>query len=157
MIRTLAFACGVLSIAAACGSTGGRDAVPSGRALYLAHCASCHGTTGRGDGPLAATLSRPPADLTQRPDLDEPVSVAQVMAQAHGYYRRDAPDEVMPVFADILDGPTVLYDIGDGIATPTPLPLVKVAEYVRSLQVRDGGPGGRGQGTRAATDPSGGR
>jgi mono/diheme cytochrome c family protein len=41
--------------------------VPSaadGRALYLANgCASCHGPSGSGDGPIAAKLSDPPTDL----------------------------------------------------------------------------------------------
>lgn len=31
---------------------------------YRMYCASCHGTTGRGDGPIAASLRPPPADLT---------------------------------------------------------------------------------------------
>lgn len=34
-----------------------------GRKLYAANCASCHGPEGRGDGPLAANLNPPPADL----------------------------------------------------------------------------------------------
>lgn len=37
--------------------------VSSGSALFQANCTSCHGTDARGDGPLAPTLSRPPADL----------------------------------------------------------------------------------------------
>jgi mono/diheme cytochrome c family protein len=37
----------------------------SGRDTYLRHCASCHGAEGRGDGPLAGSLTKPPADLTQ--------------------------------------------------------------------------------------------
>ena len=36
----------------------------SGRALFVTYCASCHGTGGRGDGPAAAGLRTPPADLT---------------------------------------------------------------------------------------------
>ncbi len=32
---------------------------------YLAFCSSCHGSTAKGDGPLAAALRRRPADLTQ--------------------------------------------------------------------------------------------
>ena len=43
------------------------DAEPrevAGRDLYLRHCASCHGPAGRGDGPLVASLTRPPAELT---------------------------------------------------------------------------------------------
>lgn len=35
-----------------------------GAALYAAHCASCHGLNGKGDGPAAASLPVKPADLT---------------------------------------------------------------------------------------------
>lgn len=38
--------------------------VANGVALYHAHCATCHGPMGRGDGPGGAGLLRPPADLT---------------------------------------------------------------------------------------------
>jgi len=37
--------------------------VATGQALYEAHCASCHGLEGRGDGPNAASLPSPPADF----------------------------------------------------------------------------------------------
>jgi mono/diheme cytochrome c family protein len=36
---------------------------PAGRDLYLQHCAACHGESGDGSGPLAASLVRPPSDL----------------------------------------------------------------------------------------------
>jgi mono/diheme cytochrome c family protein len=32
--------------------------------LYRAHCAACHGSDGKGDGPLAPALKAKPADLT---------------------------------------------------------------------------------------------
>jgi mono/diheme cytochrome c family protein len=52
----------VLVLAAGCGA---REAPqPSGEVLYLRHCAACHGESGRGDGPVAASLQTPPADLT---------------------------------------------------------------------------------------------
>lgn len=35
----------------------------SGGDLYRAHCASCHGTAGRGDGPVAAGLKAKTPDL----------------------------------------------------------------------------------------------
>lgn len=38
--------------------------VPTGKLLYDQHCASCHGTDGQGDGPLASSLVVPPSDLT---------------------------------------------------------------------------------------------
>ena len=36
-----------------------------GNYLFKTYCASCHGTTGRGDGPLAASMTRRPANLTE--------------------------------------------------------------------------------------------
>lgn len=32
--------------------------------LFRAHCAACHGSDGKGDGPVAPTLKTKPADLT---------------------------------------------------------------------------------------------
>ena len=40
-------------------------AVDSGRALFATYCASCHGISGRCNGPAAEELRRRPADLTQ--------------------------------------------------------------------------------------------
>jgi hypothetical protein len=37
--------------------------VEAGQRLYTQHCVCCHGATGRGNGPLAAGLRPPPADL----------------------------------------------------------------------------------------------
>lgn len=35
-----------------------------GAVTYRVYCRTCHGTAGRGDGPLAELLKTPPADLT---------------------------------------------------------------------------------------------
>ena len=37
----------------------------TGGAVFSTYCASCHGTTARGDGPLAASMRRKPANLTE--------------------------------------------------------------------------------------------
>jgi mono/diheme cytochrome c family protein len=37
----------------------------SGRQMYDAYCASCHGQGGKGDGPAASALKMRPTDLTQ--------------------------------------------------------------------------------------------
>lgn len=39
--------------------------VTTGKLEYRRHCAQCHGPNGRGDGPVAAVLTKKPADLTQ--------------------------------------------------------------------------------------------
>ena len=38
--------------------------IARGQLLFAQHCVSCHGVTGRGDGPSAAALRPPPPDLT---------------------------------------------------------------------------------------------
>ena len=35
-----------------------------GKSVYQDNCATCHGATGKGDGPLKAYLVKPPSDLT---------------------------------------------------------------------------------------------
>jgi mono/diheme cytochrome c family protein len=40
------------------------DSIAVGGRLYPENCRSCHGQAGKGDGPVAKTLSVPPADLT---------------------------------------------------------------------------------------------
>ena len=37
----------------------------SGASIFSTYCATCHGTSAKGDGPLASSLTRKPADLTQ--------------------------------------------------------------------------------------------
>jgi mono/diheme cytochrome c family protein len=58
--RPLALAAGLLAV----GCSTRYSEEPSGREVYLRHCASCHGESGKGDGPVAASLRRPAADLT---------------------------------------------------------------------------------------------
>jgi high-affinity iron transporter len=41
-----------------------RPSAARGAALYRADCAACHGSSGEGDGPAAAGIEPPPADLT---------------------------------------------------------------------------------------------
>ena len=49
------------STAFAAGEPGAADI---GKRVYEAKCATCHGLTGKGDGPYAANLTKKPADLT---------------------------------------------------------------------------------------------
>lgn len=36
-----------------------------GQLIFMEHCAGCHGTDAKGDGPNAANIKPPPADLTE--------------------------------------------------------------------------------------------
>ena len=111
------------------------DPVPTGAEDFASFCASCHGATGVGDGEVAASLGARPADLTglSRRNGGTFPSTA-VMAQIWGYTGGKDGERVMPEFASLLDGQFVPYDGGDGIMTPTPIRLVQLAEYLKTLQ-----------------------
>ncbi len=42
------------------------ESIAQGKRLYSANCAMCHGQTGKGDGPVAASLKPKPMDLTDK-------------------------------------------------------------------------------------------
>jgi mono/diheme cytochrome c family protein len=54
----------IAALAGAAGAPWAQPADDLGRSEYLAHCASCHGTSGKGDGPLRRFLTQAPSDLT---------------------------------------------------------------------------------------------
>src|SRR5207245_5207325 len=69
-----------------------------GEGLYAASCASCHGATGGGDGPLAASLSvRPPAlrDFAAQARFSDDELVQLIL--------RGRPGSPMPGFAQAID------------------------------------------------------
>jgi hypothetical protein len=112
---------------------------PTGAEDFADFCASCHGLGGKGDGDAAAFLDRKPADLTGLSARNKGVFPGtRVMAKIWGYTgaRPGHSDEgsPMPQFGPLLQGDLVPYDGGDGIATPTPIRLVQIAEHLRLLQ-----------------------
>jgi len=69
-----------------------------GRAVYLARCVSCHGESGRGDGPIARGLAGPPVgDLTDADwkHGDRPEQVLAVITEG-------VRDTVMPAWKGSL-------------------------------------------------------
>ena len=97
-------------------------------AMYVQYCASCHGVTGKGDGPAAA-LSPPPTDLTKSDlNLAELMKVidGRRIVRAHG-------TAAMPVWGQVFEqavddpGRTHRQALRD---------VQAVAEYVRALQAR---------------------
>ena len=107
----------------------------SGKADFTELCAPCHGGSAKSDGELAKTLAHPPADLTGLSSRHGGVfPMAYVMSKIWGYSHGEAPSALMPKFAPLMEGPTVLVDTGDGIMTPTPLRLVEIAEYLKTVQ-----------------------
>ena len=72
--------------------------VRQGEGLYAAQCASCHGATGGGDGPLAKALSVPPPALADLAVLGRftDQELTRLITQGR-------PGTPMPAFARLLD------------------------------------------------------
>ena len=110
------------------------EETPTGAEDFASYCAACHGTSGKGDGVGAEGLAKRPTDLTTLSARNGGAFPGtRVMAKIWGYTGRDT-GSVMPQFGPLLQGDLIPYDGGDGIATPTPLRLVQLAEHLRSLQ-----------------------
>ena len=69
-----------------------------GLALYQAQCASCHGATGRGDGPLASQLTPPPVAFANRDRARE-----RSLFALHQTITRGVPGTSMPAFSTLSD------------------------------------------------------
>lgn len=109
---------------------------PQGALLFAENCAACHGADARGDGPLTKEYEVNAPDLTLIAYRNSGTfPKAEVMSTIDGFTRVQHGNIVMPEFGAVLsEGPVVMYDSGDGIATPTPAALVALAEYLESLQ-----------------------
>jgi len=70
--------------------------VEQGQKLYQENCARCHGENGKGDGPDAAGLAKPPTDLTDQSWMAQKSAADFFQAISQGV----AAD--MPAFADKL-------------------------------------------------------
>ena len=106
-----------------------------GAQVYDRNCTMCHGTSGRGDGPLASDLSVKPADLTLLTQGNGGAfPVNQVLSYIDGYSRQAREDVEMPEFGLMLKGPSVPIATDDGVMTPTPRPLAALLAYLESIQ-----------------------
>jgi mono/diheme cytochrome c family protein len=69
-------------------------AADPGAALYATHCASCHGLSGRGDGPGAPPMARVPTFVDPAIQARTDEQLAEVIVQGRGGF--------MPAFGDRL-------------------------------------------------------
>jgi mono/diheme cytochrome c family protein len=119
---------GLLLIAAAGPAVA--DEVAEGRALYLQHCASCHGLSADGNGPMAPSLTTPPPNLRRLSDrYGNPLPEDQIAqfidgradVKAHG--PRD-----MPVWGKRF------YSEGQGNERQVKDLIAKLVVYLQSIQ-----------------------
>ncbi|WP_286910545.1 cytochrome c [Roseovarius sp.] len=105
-----------------------------GATFFAQNCASCHGDSGRGDGPRAKTLPQRPTDLTQlstRNGGDYPA--ARTLSYIYGDPQKSHLARVMPEFSNAMSDDLVPVEI-DGVFTPTPPQLAGLLAYLESIQ-----------------------
>jgi mono/diheme cytochrome c family protein len=101
-----------------------------GENLYNAYCASCHGADAKGDGPMAAWLKVPPADLTRiaarnggrfpLERVDRIISGQEALPSGHG-------TRAMPVWGPVFSQVTRDQDLGR-------VRIDNLARYLRDIQ-----------------------
>jgi mono/diheme cytochrome c family protein len=102
-----------------------------GRDLFRTYCASCHGESARGDGPIAPHLRVPPANLTEfakRNGTFDAALVAQVIDGRNPVRGHGGGD--MPVWGDA-------FSAARG-ATPTAVDgrIRALVRYLETIQVK---------------------
>jgi len=73
------------------------ESIAEGQALYSTYCASCHGDSGKGDGPVGLTLNPRPADLRQHA-----IPGIHADAQLFEWITNGFPGSRMPAFKSAL-------------------------------------------------------
>lgn len=102
----------------------------SGKEMFRTYCATCHGLDAKGNGPAAAALKKPPADLTQLtrkhngkfPDAYVAAKLMSVDQPVHG-------SKEMPVWGPLLS--SVSHDTAE-----TQLRISNIVKYIESIQAK---------------------
>jgi mono/diheme cytochrome c family protein len=125
----------VLGIAQSTASAkpGQEAAAKEAKQMFMDYCASCHGVSGKGDGPAAQALKIRPADLTtlavrngsRFPEMRVLGAIkAGPRVPSHG-------SETMPVW-----GPIFLEVTGAATEGEVQLKIFNLMEYIKTLQVK---------------------
>jgi mono/diheme cytochrome c family protein len=110
------------------------QAVADGAYLFRTYCASCHGTSAQGNGPLADSLRRRPSNLTEIAkrnkgafprDLVFRIIDGRRSVRGHG-----GPD--MPVWGDAF-----LRSMDSGSEQAVALRITALVDYLETVQTRD--------------------
>ena len=105
-----------------------------GAYLFTTYCAVCHGTNARGDGPLANSMRRRPADLTGIAKRNKGVYPSELVNRiidgrtkvaGHG-----GPD--MPVWGDAF-----MHSVEGGSEESVKMRIQALVDYLETLQARD--------------------
>jgi len=103
----------------------------SGVQMFKAYCASCHGTSGKGNGPAAAALRKAPADLTL------------LARNQGGKFPEDAVANELRLSSEAVHGSTempvwgpLLTSVSGGDKAQVQLRIHNLVAYIQSIQAK---------------------
>ena len=106
-----------------------------GEALYQFYCATCHGTSAVGNGPMSPSLVVRPADLTTLSVRNNGVfPVTRVVMRIDGRDPLVSHGSAMPVYGDFFEGNDVATKAETGQPIMTSQPIVDLLAYLQTLQ-----------------------
>ena len=112
-----------------------QNSARAGAYLFKTYCAACHGPSARGDGPLADSMRRRPADLTGIAKRNMGVYPSELVNRIIDGRTRVAghggPD--MPVWGDAF-----LHSVEGGSEETVKIRIQALVDYLETLQARDG-------------------
>ena len=108
--------------------------VEAGRLIFAAFCPACHGVHAKGDGPVAASLRTPPADLTHIVARRGSFDSARIASFIDGRARIGAHGASdMPVWGRIYDDRNEAMLSDETLLSPSM--IFDVVAYLESIQV----------------------
>ena len=107
-----------------------------GRAHYHAHCATCHGLEGRGDGPMAGAMVMKPVNLTELSAANGGTfPLVRVVKRIDGRDPLVSHGSPMPVYGDYFEG---MFDVPMKAPSGQPIltsqPVVDLVAYLMEIQ-----------------------
>lgn len=128
MLPIVALFCGALMHAQ---ETPSNPSPASGKEMFTAYCAPCHGIRGKGDGPAASAFRTPPSDLTRLAQKNKgKFPGAEVAHELKDAYEAPHGSREMPVW-----GP-VLSEISPKSEAIGALRIANIVKYIETLQVK---------------------
>lgn len=109
--------------------------VQQGAELFGYYCATCHGTSATGNGPMSPSLMIPPTDLTELQSRNDGVfPTTRVVMRIDGRDPLVSHGSVMPVYGDFFAGTDVMTKTEAGQPLLTSQPIVDLLAYLEGLQ-----------------------
>jgi len=127
----------ILSIFALTASAGFAQDSDKGADLYVGHCATCHGSEGTGQGPMAGVLLIKPVNLTTLAAKNDGVfPTARVVARIDGRDPLVSHGSPMPVYGFFFQGKDKAVKAPSGQPIMTSTPIVDLLTYLQSIQIK---------------------